>query len=283
MPELPEVQTVVTQLEQKIVGKKIVSAWSDWPKKILTPFALFRAGIEGSQVRGVRRLGKHIVIDLDNDASIVAHLKMTGHFLIKNTKNRFSKAFTEDPYNGYIHHIITFSDGTTLEFSDMRKFGWLKLLPTKEVEVHKSIATLGRDALSRSLTPSLFHALLSGRSKRSIGEVLLEQHLIAGIGNIYRSEALFIAGILPDRKVVTLKEGEWQQLLPAIKKVLRQAVKLRGMSDGDFRDTDGLEGRFKRALYVYGRSGQPCKKCGTIIERKKLGSRSVFFCSRCQQ
>lgn len=121
------------------------------------------------------------------------------------------------------------------------------------------------------------------RKHRTVGEVLLEQNLIAGIGNIYRSEGLFLAGILPTRIIETLQPSEWKKLLPAMKKVLRHAVRLRGTSDGDFRDTDGLQGRFKRVLYVYGRTGQPCKKCATMIERKKIGSRSVFYCPSCQQ
>jgi formamidopyrimidine-DNA glycosylase len=283
MPELPEVQTVVSQIDRKISGKTIEKVWSDWKKKILTPFPVFSRNIRGATVQGARRLGKHIVIDLDNGFSIVAHLKMTGHFLVKNTENRESDAFTKDPINGYIHHIFTFTDGTTLEFSDMRKFGWLRAMPTSEVEDLKSIATLGIDALSRKLTPKLFQELLMKRAKRSVGAVLLEQERIAGIGNIYRSEALFLAHILPMRHIETLTRSEWQELLPVIKKVLRHAVKLRGTSDGDFRDTDGLQGRFKRVLYVYGRTGKPCKKCGTIIERKKIGSRSVFFCPQCQK
>ncbi len=283
MPELPEVQTVVSQLHQKITGKRIVSVWSDWSKKILTPFFEFEQGVEKAKILGVRRLGKHIVIDLDNQQSIVAHLKMTGHFLVKNKENRESSAFVDDPINGYIHHIFTFADKTTLEFSDMRKFGWLKLVKTDEVEGHKSIAELGIDALSRKLTEKLFYEILMKRKARPVGVVLLEQNLIAGIGNIYRSEALFLAGVIPSRKISTLTKDEWSKLLPAIKKVLRHAVRLRGTSDGDFRDTDGLQGRFKRVLYVYGRTGKPCKKCGTIIERKKLGSRSIFFCPSCQQ
>ncbi|MFZ3031872.1 MAG: bifunctional DNA-formamidopyrimidine glycosylase/DNA-(apurinic or apyrimidinic site) lyase [Candidatus Moraniibacteriota bacterium] len=282
MPELPEVQTVVSQLDRKISGKQIVSVWSDWQKKILTPFDEFVKKTKGAAVLGARRLGKHIVIDLDNDYSVVAHLKMTGHFLVKDASNRNSDAFTKDRINGYIHHIITCADGTTLEFSDMRKFGWLRLLKTQEVEELKSIAELGIDALSRKLTLTLFRELLLTRKHRTVGEVLLEQNLIAGIGNIYRSEALFLAGILPTRKIETLKKSEWSKLLPAIKKVLRHAVRLRGTSDGDFRDTDGLQGRFRRVLYVYGRTGEPCKKCGTIIERKKIGSRSIFFCPHCQ-
>ncbi len=282
MPELPEVQTVVSQLHEKITGKVIVSVWSDWQKKILTPFQEFAKGLQGTQVIGVRRLGKHIIIDLDTNVSIVAHLKMTGHFLVKDETNRAAEVFQER-INGYIHHRITFTDGTTLEFSDMRKFGWLKLMKTEHVETHKSIAELGIDALARELTPSVFRELLMKRQHRSVGEVLLEQNLIAGIGNIYRSEALFLSGILPTRKIETLTAEEWQRLLPALKRVLRHAVRLRGTSDGDFRDTDGREGRFKRTLFVYGRTGKACKKCGTIVERKKIGSRSIFFCLGCQE
>ena len=283
MPELPEVQTVVTQLGKKVVGKTIARFWSDWQKKILTPFSTFTRLTKGATIVGTRRLGKHVIIDLAHGYSIVAHLKMTGHFLVKDDQTRQSKAFTEDRVNGYIHHIFTFTDGATLEFSDMRKFGWLKLMKTDEVETLPSIASLGIDALSSKLNQKMFDELLLPRAKRSIGEVLLEQQRIAGIGNIYRSEALFLARVLPMRRISTLSPDEKKKILPAIKHVLRQAVKLRGTSDGDFRDTDGLEGRFQRTLYVYGRTKEPCKKCGTMIERIVLGSRSVFFCPRCQQ
>ncbi|MFZ2187243.1 MAG: bifunctional DNA-formamidopyrimidine glycosylase/DNA-(apurinic or apyrimidinic site) lyase [Candidatus Moraniibacteriota bacterium] len=283
MPELPEVQTVVTQLERKIVGKTIKGFWSDWRKNILPSFAVFAKQIRSARVLGTRRFGKHIVIDLDNGHSIVAHLKMTGHFLYKTEENRGSKAFTEDLKNGYIHHILTFSDSTTLEFSDMRKFGWLRAIQTGAVETLPSIATLGIDALSPQLTRQRFQALLARKKKRPIGAVLLEQQVMAGIGNIYRSEALFLAGVLPTRRITTLTKNEWEKMLPAIKKVLHTAVKLRGTSDGDFRDTDGLEGRFQRTLFVYGRTGESCKKCGTIILREKIGQRSAFYCPRCQR
>jgi formamidopyrimidine-DNA glycosylase len=283
MPELPEVQTVVTQLGRKIVGKKIVRIWSDWKKKIFPSYVVFVKKSKDAAVLGARRFGKHIVMDLDNRYSIVAHFKMTGHFLVKDEHNRRSVAFTEDPINGYIHHILTFSDGTTLEFSDMRKFGWLCAVKTSEVEMLPSIASLGIDALSPKLTEKYFRGLLAEEKRRPIGAVLLEQHLIAGIGNIYRSEALFLASILPTRAIATLSQSEWGKILPAIKKVLRTAVKLRGTSDGDFRDTDGLQGSFQRTLFVYGRTGEPCKKCGTMILRHKIGQRSIFYCPRCQR
>jgi formamidopyrimidine-DNA glycosylase len=282
MPELPEVQTVTSQLDRYIKGKTIAFFWTGWSKKILTPLPQFKKNTCGATILGARRLGKHIVVDLDNDYSVVIHLKMTGHFLYKTGKTRASEAFTKDPRNGFIHHIFTFSDGSTLEFSDMRKFGWLRALPTAGVAELKSIQDLGIDALSPRLSAKLLQELCQKRINKTIGEVLLEQNLVAGIGNIYRSEALFLAGILPQRNVMSIDDTEWPVLLTCIKKVLRTAVRLGGTSDGDFRDLFGLPGRHQRSLYVYRRHTLGCKKCGTIIVRKKIGARSIFFCTTCQ-
>lgn len=282
MPELPEVQTVVTQLGRKIVGKTFSGFWSDWERRVSPSSAELAREIRGAIVLGTRRFGKHIVIDLDNRYSLVIHLKMTGHLLYKTEANRESRAFTEDRYNGYIRHMFSFVDGSTLEFSDLRKFGWVMLMQTTEVEQLSSIATLGIDALSPKLTLEMLAELIRKREHRMIGEILLDQSLIAGIGNIYRSEALFLAGVRPSRLGGELDVSETGKLTKAIRRVLRQASRLGGMSDGDFRDTDGLPGRFEKNLFVYGRTGQPCKKCDTIIQRIKIGQRSAFFCPDCQ-
>lgn len=282
MPELPEVQTVVTQLAETVVGKKISDFWSGWPKKVMPSRKVFSEGVVGATIVAVHRHGKHIEMVLDNGSSIVVHLKMTGHFLYKTPKTKDDPIFTEDRVNGYIHHIFTFSDRATLEFSDMRKFGWLWLMPTEEVVKLKSIASLGVDALARDFNRKTFGALLAKKVHQKIGPVLLEQNLIAGIGNIYRSEALFLAGILPSRRIEGISVAEQGVLLEAIKKVLREAVRLQGTTDGDFRNIFGEPGKFKRALYVYRRDGEPCKKCGTIIARGKMMQRSIFYCTTCQ-
>ena len=283
MPELPEVQTVVMQLGRKIVGKTFSGFWSDWERRALPSSAELVYGVREATVLGIRRFGKHIVIDLNNRYSLVIHLKMTGHLLCKTEANRGSRAFTEDRYNGYIRHVFSFVDGSTLEFSDLRKFGWVMVVKTCEVERLPSIAVLGVDALSPKLTPVTFMELIRKRGNRTIGEILLDQSLIAGIGNIYRSEALFLSGVRPDRPGSELGASEAEGLVRAIRRVLRQASGLGGMSDGDFRDTDGLPGRFEKNLFVYGRTGQPCKKCDTIIQRIKIGQRSAFFCPNCQE
>ncbi|MGK2848460.1 MAG: bifunctional DNA-formamidopyrimidine glycosylase/DNA-(apurinic or apyrimidinic site) lyase [Minisyncoccota bacterium] len=282
MPELPEVQTVVSQLQQKIVGKTMAYFWSDWTKKVFPSKPIVARDIRHAVIIKVRRLGKHIVLDLNTEYSLVIHLKMTGHILIKTPNNRNTLAFQEK-INGYIHHIITFTDDTTFEFSDMRKFGWLRMVPTKDVMSLDSIALLGPDALSPVLTSTHFQEVLSPRRHALIGSVLLEQRLIAGIGNIYRSEILFSAGILPKRALSTLSQKEWKSLFFAVQKVLRQAIRSAGTSDGDFRDTDGLPGKFQNTIYVYRRDRQLCKKCGTIIQRDSIGKRSIFFCPSCQK
>jgi formamidopyrimidine-DNA glycosylase len=281
MPELPEVQTVVNQLNIEIVGKTFAGFTSAWPKKVLT--SDLDTKIQGLQVLGARRIGKHIIIDLTQGESLVIHLKMTGHLLYKTPVTKNNKAFTEDSYNGFLHHQFTFTDGSTLEFSDMRKFGWVLLVPTVEVPAVAGIKALGIDALSPELTPKKFAGLFAKKEGRTIGEVLLDQALIAGIGNIYRSEALFLAGIVPTRRVGMVTDAEWQKLLKSVQKTLNTASSLGGTSDGDFRDIYGLPGRHEDALYVYQRQGRPCKKCATIIVRNKLGQRSIFVCPLCQQ
>lgn len=282
MPELPEVQTVVTQLGQKITGKILAGFWTDWEKKVLEPLPKLRRIIKGATVLGTRRLGKTIIIDLDNEYSIVIHLKMTGHLLYKDKKNEGAKEW-EDPTNQFIHHRITFADGSRVDFSDMRKFGWVDICRTEGVEQHRHIEKLGVDALSKEFTATLLREFCLRSPQKSIGVLLLEQEKIAGIGNIYRSEALFRAGVLPWRPSGTLKPKEIKALHQKIKEVLREAVKLRGTTDGDFRDTSGKRGSFQRRLFVYAREGELCKRCDTIVVRKKLAQRSVFACPQCQR
>jgi formamidopyrimidine-DNA glycosylase len=282
MPELPEVQTVVTQLGRKITGKTLTSFWTDWEKKVFEPLPKLRRLIKDAKVLGTRRFGKTIVIDLDNEYSIVIHLKMTGHLLFKDAHNKNAKAW-QDPINQFIHHRFVFADGSWVDFSDMRKFGWVDICKTNEVEQHSHIEKLGVDALSPDFSQEYFHQLLQRYPKRPIGILLLDQEKIAGIGNIYRSEVLFRSGILPWRVAKSLRVDEGELLHEKIQEVLREAVKLRGTTDGDFRDTEGKRGGFQKKLFVYAREGEGCKRCGTIVVRKKMGGRSVFACTQCQR
>lgn len=282
MPELPEVQTVVTQLQKKIVDLEIQRLWTQWPKSVRPTPAEFEKRVKHAMIIGMRRFGKHIVIDLNNQQSILIHLKMTGHLLVKNPTNRLSQAF-KDPYNQFIHHILHLSNDTALEFSDMRKFGWMEVVRTQDVETFSSIASLGVDAASDAFTSDVFRAILKQYSSQHIGALLLRQESIAGIGNIYRSEALHRACIRPLRRARSLTKRDVEKLAQSIRDVLREAIQKRGMSDGDFRDTDGREGEFQKELGVYGRSGKPCPICNTSIQRIKIAQRSAFFCPKCQK
>lgn len=282
MPELPEVQTVTSQIAKKITGKRIAGFWSDWEKQVKPGLKKLSKLAVGGTVLGARRIGKHIVIDLDNGYSLVIHLKMSGHLLYKDATNQDAKEW-QDPMNRFIHHRIDFTDSSWVDFSDLRKFGWIDCVATPEVEVMKSIASLGCDALSGECDLDFFETLLRKNARKQIATLLLEQDKIAGIGNIYRSEMLYRAGIRPLRVVAKIARTERARLFTAMKEVLREAVRLRGTTDGDFRDTSGKPGGFQKTLYVYGREGLPCKRCDTIVVRKKLGQRSIFYCPACQK
>lgn len=315
MPELPEVQTIVNDLNEKIVGYEIVDFWSDWSKAIKNKtLENFQKEIKNRKILGVRRIGKNIFIDLSDKKTLYIHLKMTGHLLIKfqnpkfkiqtNSNNQNSKSQTlgtknqklqtknyfGDRVNQYIHHIWALKANTakeaneaTLGFSDVRKFAKIVLDDTEKIAELKEIKKLGVDAMSSEFTFKKFEEILDKRKNRPIGLVLMEQELLSGIGNIYRSEILFEAGILPQRKIASLSSAERTKTYRSISKVLKKAIKLRGTSDSDYRDTSGAPGNFQKILRVYRKAGKKCSKCGTMIKKSTMGQRSVFYCPKCQK
>lgn len=296
MPELPEVQTVVNDLNQKIVGFFIVDFWSDWEKVIKnTTLDFFQENVKNKKILKVRRVGKNIFIDLSEGWTLYIHLKMTGHLLIKNRQvlsEKEKKNFIEK-VNNYIHHIWFLDESKgknrencslNLEFSDLRKFAKIMLLKTEEVEKLPEIQALGVDAMDENFTLQKFQAILKKRPKSLISLILMNQNLIAGIGNIYRSEILFEAGIFPEKKVSELTEKEIEKIFLQIKKILQKAIELRGTSDSDYRDTAGEKGKFHELLKVYHLNGTICQKCKKVeIKRIKMGQRSVFYCPNCQK
>ena len=302
MPELPEVQTIITDLNKKIKGDTIASFWSDWPKAIKNISAKeFEKEIRNKEILGARRIGKNIFIDLSGNKTIYIHLKMTGHLLVKSNSYKLkAKSYFDDKVNQYVHHIFylkaknsklkTESHDKTLEFSDLRKFGKIVLADTGKLMEIKEIKALGIDAMSPEFTFERFSGILERKSARGgsalggkkIRDILMDQSLIAGIGNIYASEILYAAGILPTRIAQNIKTDGQKKLYNAIKEVLNKAIKLRGTSDSDYRDTSGAPGKFQKVLKVYRREGELCRKCGTIVKRIKMGQRSVFYCPKCQ-
>lgn len=201
----------------------------------------------------------------------------------QNAKRKTNeKDYFNEKVNQYIHHIFYLKSGGTLEFSDLRKFGKIILSDTNEVGNIEEIKSLGVDAMSREFTLEKLNDILNEK-KTKIKLLLMDQSKVAGIGNIYASEILYEAGILPTRPADKISREERKKLFSAIKKVLEYGIKLRGTSDSDYRDTAGAPGLFQDVLKVYRRAGKTCPKCGTIVQRIKLGQRGTFFCPVCQK
>lgn len=287
MPELPEVETVVRDLNQKIKGDMVVGFESFWPKALKNvSLGKFQKEIAKRKVLKAHRIGKNIFIDLSGGKTVYLHLKMTGHLLIKS---KIKNDFFQDKVNQYIRHVFYLKDEKggekTLEFSDLRKFGKIVWVETGKMKDLPEIKSLGVDAVSVKFTLKLWQEILEKKKKMAIGKILMEQNLMAGIGNIYRAEILFLSKINPWRLAEELKEAEKKVIFVAIKKILNLAIKLRGTSDSDYRDTFGAPGGFQKILKVYGREKEKCqrKKCHGIIKREKMAQRSVFWCAKCQK
>ncbi|OGI25035.1 MAG: DNA-formamidopyrimidine glycosylase [Candidatus Moranbacteria bacterium RBG_13_45_13] len=285
MPELPEVQTIVDDLNRKIKSDTITGFWSDWKKSVKMAVDRFEKEIKSRKILSASRIGKNIFLNLSGGKTLYIHLKMTGHLLVKSEKLKvksYGKDYFSDKVNQYIHHIFYLKSGRTLEFSDLRKFGKILLANSDEVGKIEEIKSLGVDAMSREFTPKKLDEILDKR-KTKIKLLLMDQTKIAGIGNIYVSEILYEAGILPSRPADKIEKKERKRLYSAIKKVLAKAIDLRGTSDSDYRDTAGAPGKFQEVLKVYRRAGKKCPRCGTIVQREKMGQRGTFFCLKCQK
>lgn len=283
MPELPEVETIVRGLTKRIIGDRIESVWtSDKPQTFKSPPAEIAATLEGASIAAVRRMGKHIVFELADDglpqASLTAvrkgpariasqwivHLGMTGSLLLVRPDAEMPK---------HTHIVLRMASGRELRFIDPRRFGrtWI---------VRESFRTPGTEPLDIGL--ELFSGLFRGR-KTPIKSALLNQNLLRGIGNIYADESLFRAGIRPRRHAGTLTRDELKRLYKSVRKVLNEAIAAGGTSISDYVDDEGESGLFQVKLRVYGRSGEPCLRCGVPVKRIVVAGRGTHYCPRCQK
>ncbi|EKD58780.1 MAG: hypothetical protein ACD_56C00053G0002 [uncultured bacterium] len=275
MPELPEVQTIVNDL-QILTGDTITGFWTNFTKAIKSDD--FEEKIKGQKIAGVKRLGKNIVIELANDTFIVAHLKMTGKLLLSNQKLITSNQKIQTKH---LHHVFSLQKNGALEFHDIRKFATLELADKKrlsEIESGKGI-----NPLSKEFTLKKFTELIEVRKNKSIKSFLMDQTAISGIGNIYASEIPYDAKLNPIRKLQTLSETERKSLFKSTLKILVKAISKRGTSFSDYRDAKGKKGEFQNYLKVYKKAGKSCAKCATIIEKNVIEQRSTFHCPTCQQ
>lgn len=301
MPELPEVQTTINDLKRKIIGRKITGAWFDCAKLIKNPSPKeFERIIKNKKVLQVERRGKNILIYLSDlpagrhgDLILLIHQKLTGHLLVGRWKiktmpgvkyqvSSLSKGFLDEKVNNYIHLILFLDNEQMLALSDLRKFAKVILGTREEIENLPELKKLGLEPLARNFDISAFRNIIRGE-KRKIKQILMDQEIISGIGNIYSDEMLWLAKIHPFKPANKLSAKELKALYSAMKIVLRKALKLRGTSVSDYRDTAGKEGKYAGRLYVYQKEGEKCRRCGILIKRVKLSGRSAHFCPACQR
>lgn len=288
MPELPEVETTVKGLQATVLKRAFLDVWSDWEKVVKRPnnFAEFKQVLKHKKILNIYRRAKNVIFDLSSGYSLLIHQKMSGHLLVGTWQLQNGQWIPEkegplqDPYNRFIHLVFFLDDGQMVALSDLRKFAKAELWDTKDLK--KELEKLGPEPLEKSFTFRKFKEVLKGK-KGKIKVVLMNPDVIAGIGNIYANEALWMAYIHPIRDVSKVREDELRKLFDALKKVLALGVKLGGESFADYRKVDGTKGDFDSERSVYKREKQPCFRCKSIIKRIHFNGRSSFICERCQK
>lgn len=289
MPELPEVETVRRGLARAMTGRTIVDVAQNRPDLRFPLPENFAGRLEGQTVRGLDRRAKYILVELSGGEVLILHLGMSGRFLIEagGDRTRPGVFHHESRTNDHRHVILTLSDGTRVIYEDPRRFGIMDLAPAQELAAHRLLAHLGIEPLSEALTPQFLVAAF-GRRRTSLKAALLDQTLIAGIGNIYACEALFRARLSPRRTAASLGSAvpgaRAVRLAAAIRGVLQDAIAAGGSTLRDYVQADGELGYFQHSFAVYDRAGEPCLRdgCSGRIVRIVQSGRSTFYCPACQ-
>jgi formamidopyrimidine-DNA glycosylase len=269
VPELPEVETIVCDLRLLLTGETIGAVDILWERTIGAPApAEFAAQLVGQRIGSVDRRGKFVVLHLEQ-GDLLVHLRMTGQLLVT--------AADEEPDRRHLRVALQLGNRRLL-FVDTRKFGRMYLVQ----DASSILGDLGVEPLDASFTSGYLAGCLQGR-RAPIKSLLLNQRLVAGIGNIYADEVLFAAGVSPSRRACTLGQAEVEALHLAIGRELRRGIRNRGTTISDYRDANGCPGEHHEFLQAYGRSGQPCLRCGAEIVRSRVGGRSSYYCPCCQR
>lgn len=274
MPELPEVETIRRSLKSKVVGRVIKHVELLLPRLIKWPAAeKFQAVITGKKILALKRSGKYLLFELENNFVLVIHLRMTGKLL-------FSSADTE--FDRFVRIVFYFDNGDILQYADSRTLGTIYAMPSDELWRIAGLLSMGPEPLSIDFT---LDYLIGGLKKRKgkIKPLLLNQNFIGGLGNIYVDESLNVAGIRPERSADSISEAEAKRLFDAINKVISDGITHGGTTFRDYRDSNGQSGSHQFHLYVYGRKGLPCLKCGAPIEKKEVAGRGTYYCPNCQR
>jgi len=275
MPELPEVETVRRGLERLLAGRRLVRV-EQRRRDLRVPFPpRFAERLTGRRVLGLRRRAKYLLVDLDGGLVLVAHLGMSGRMVVAD-------GAAAGPPSPHDHVVFETDAGQRVVFNDARRFGMMTLLAAREEAAHPLFAALGPEPLDPAFDGALLAGRLAGRMT-PIKAALLDQRVVAGIGNIYACEALFRARIAPRRMAATVVGRRAQRLAAALRGVIEEAIEAGGSSLRDYVQADGELGYFQHRWAVYERAGDPCPACATTLRRVVQAGRSSFYCPRCQR
>ena len=274
MPELPEVETIKRTLKHLVLSKTIKNVHVHWRKIVQFPadVAEFETKLLGQTIHDIERRGKFLKFVLDEDV-LISHLRMEGRYQLFDVSA---------PLDKHTHVQFEFTDGSELRYRDVRKFGTMHLFPKESENKRPPLSKLGVEPLSSMFTVDLLKMAVK-QTRRTIKSVLLDQSIIAGLGNIYVDEALFRAGILPARPAGQISDRELEKLHKEIVETLTEAVKKGGSTVRSYVNTQGEIGLFQQDLFVYARKGEQCRRCGYDIEKTIVAGRGTHYCPRCQK
>jgi formamidopyrimidine-DNA glycosylase len=277
MPELPEVESLRRILHRSAVGRTIASARINEPRLRSRISKDFAAALGGRRIEDIARRAKYLVVRLSGDLTMLTHLGMSGSWTHRGD------SFDSGDFNPrHDHVVLVLDDGTTLVYNDPRRFGLMKAVPTEKLGALRELKGLGPEPLSREFNADYFASKARGK-KVAIKNLLMDQRIVAGVGNIYASEILFVAKVRPTRRASRVTRAEIERIVKATPEILRAAIGSRGTTFRSYRDSRGQSGRFAERLKVYGREGKSCFVCSTPIRNVVVGQRASFYCPNCQR
>jgi formamidopyrimidine-DNA glycosylase len=288
MPELPEVETVRVGLQRLLPGRVIDTVSHDWDKSFPNAQADVQKFMHGASVTEVNRRAKVLLIELSSNYTLVAHLKMTGQLVFDSSSEHFGAGHPGDSLIGDLPDkstrvVMTFTDGSRLYFNDQRKFGWMKLLPTAEVPNIDFMKKVGPEPLEAGFTWQVLRDRLQRRRNTSIKAAILDQTVMAGVGNIYADEGLWGAKIHPAMLVRDVSEAKIKALHKALIDVLTLAIEKGGSSDKNYVNAEGKKGSYLSFANVFRREGQACPRCGTTVVKLRVAGRGTHICPKEQR
>lgn len=291
MPELPEIETIKKGINKLAQGKRFSKVEIRDDKLAKFSQSDFRLKIKGTKLEKTSRRAKMLILETDDKYGFLVHLKMTGQLIFESTSGvKKGGGHPDKSYSGkklphkYTKIIFRFDDGSRMYFNDIRRFGWVKIVDLDNLDQVNEMKNIGPEPFGRDFTLNYMRDVFNRRGGSNIKNLLMDQKEIAGVGNIYASESLFLAGIDPRRRAGDISQKEIEKIYQAIKKVLRQAIKLKGTSSDTYVDAQGRKGNYRQQARVYDREGEICRlnDCQGKVKKIKISNRGTYYCPNCQ-